>query len=117
MEFLALQPFVPSGNKYEESKELFKALGFTMQWDGGGYAGFSNGPCRFILQHYDKREFAENFMLTVNVPDVREFYNDLLKRNIPGQFGIRVTTPQQQPYGLEVNLIDLAGVCWHFVQG
>ena len=32
------------------------------------------------------------------------------------QFGIRMNKPVQQPYGLEVNIIDPAGVCWHFVQ-
>jgi hypothetical protein len=116
MEFLALRPFVPSGKKYDESKELFKSLGFTMLWDAGGYAGFANGPCKFILQHYDQPGFPENFMLTVNVSDVHEFYNDLLARNIPAQYGIRITAPVKQPYGLEVSLIDLAGVCWHFVQ-
>jgi hypothetical protein len=32
------------------------------------------------------------------------------------KFGIKLTKPIQQPYGKEVNIIDLAGVCWHFVE-
>jgi hypothetical protein len=26
-----------------------------------------------------------------------------------------MSEPADQPYGREVNMIDLAGVCWHFV--
>ena len=87
MKFLSLAPFVPSGSKYEELKQLFQELGFKVSWDEGGYAGFGADGCNFILQKFDRKEFAENF----------------------GQ----VT---QQPYGKEVNIIDIAGVCWHFIE-
>jgi hypothetical protein len=116
MEFLALQPFVPSGKKFKESKQLFQELGFEMLWDAGGYAGFANGPCKFILQDYDQPGFPENFMLTVNVSNVQEFYEEVLSKQLTEKFGIKIAAPKRQPYGLEVNIIDIAGVCWHFVQ-
>lgn len=37
VEFLSLEPFVPSGKDFESSKQLFEALGFTKTWDQGGY--------------------------------------------------------------------------------
>jgi hypothetical protein len=40
----------------------------------------------------------------------------VLAKKLPEKFGIRVAPPTQQPYGKEVNIIDLAGVCWHFVE-
>ena len=67
MKFLSLQPFVPSGSNFEASKQLFQELGFTIRWDGGNYVGFENNDCRFILQKFDNKEFAENFMVTVGV--------------------------------------------------
>ena len=33
MKFLSLEPFVPSGSNFESSKQLFVALGFTINWD------------------------------------------------------------------------------------
>lgn len=117
MKFLSLQPFVPSGNNMERSKELFLELGFTITWDAGSYVGFNRDNCSFILQQFDNRSFAENFMITVNITSAEEFYTDVIAKKLSEKFGIRVTPPAQQPYGKEVNIIDLAGVCWHFVEG
>lgn len=116
MKFLFLQPFVPSGPNFEKSKQLFVALGFRVNWEAPGMAGLQKDECRFILQHYDNREFAENFMLTVNIEDAAAFYRDVLDKGLPETFGIRINPPLSQPYGIEVNLIDIAGVCWHFIQ-
>jgi hypothetical protein len=116
MKFLSLAPFVPSGAKYDESKQLFQELGFTLNWDEGGYAGFGAEGCRFILQEFDRREFAENFMLTVRVSSVEEFRKMVLEKRLPERFGIRIGEITQQPYGREVNILDIAGVCWHFVE-
>ena len=116
MKFLSLAPFVPSGSKLEESKQFFQELGFTMNWDEGDYAGFGADGCRFILQKYDKKEFAENFMLTVRISGAEEFRDMVIDKKLPERFGIRIGKVTQQPYGKEVNIIDIAGVCWHFVE-
>jgi hypothetical protein len=116
MKFLSLQPFVPSGKDFKGSKEFFQQLGFTMNWDDGDYAGFEKDGCKFILQHFTDRSFAENFMLTVGITDVDEFRKDVIEKQLPEKYGIRIGEVSDQPYGKEVNIIDLAGVCWHFVQ-
>jgi hypothetical protein len=116
MKFLSLVPFVPSGSKYEESKQLFQELGFTLNWDSGGMAGFSADECNFILQKFEKKDFADNFMLSVRVTSAEEFRNIVLEKKLPERFGIRIGGVTQQPYGKEVNIIDIAGVCWHFVE-
>jgi hypothetical protein len=116
MKFLSLQPFVPSGAQYEQAKAFFQELGFTLTWDMGDYAGFKNDNCRFILQRYNNKTFAENFMLSVGVEDVAAFREEVLAKQLPEKYGIRVSDIIQQPYGKEVNVIDMAGVCWHFVQ-
>ena len=54
-------------------------------------------------------------MLTVNVDNVEEFRKSVIEKQIPEKFGIRIGEVSQQPYGKEVNIIDIAGVCWHFV--
>jgi len=116
MKFLALQPFIPSGSDFERSRQLFTELGFKVNWDAGDYIGFERDGCKFILQKFDNKEFAENFMISVQVDDVEAFWKEVNGKQLPEKFGIRVSPPAQMPYGKESNIIDLAGVCWHFVE-
>ena len=116
MKFFSLEPFVPSGSDYESSKQLFQELGFNMSWNAGGMAGFEKDGCRFILQNFNDKAFAENFMISVRIENAEEFFEEMTNKNLPDKFGIRISAPRQQPYGKEVNLVDMAGVCWHFVE-
>ena len=116
MQFLSLEPFIPSGNNFDASKNLFVELGFKINWDAGDYIGFEQDGCKFILQKYDNKAFAENLMINVKVDDVQAFRNSLMEKKLPENFGIRIGEITNQPYGMEVNLIDMAGVCWHFVE-
>jgi hypothetical protein len=116
MKFLSLEPFVPSGSNFAGSRQLFIDLGFGINWETEGYIGFQREGCRFILQHFEQVEFAQNFMLSVQVSSVDEFRNMVLEHGLPEKHGIRIGEIKQQPYGREVNIIDIAGVCWHFVE-
>jgi hypothetical protein len=116
MKFLSLEPFIPSGNDFDASKSFFQQLGFNINWDGGDYVGFERDGCKFILQKYDNVEFAQNLMLSVGVDNAAEFRQSVVEKNLPEKFGIRIGEVTQQPYGKEVNIIDIAGVCWHFVE-
>ena len=116
MKFLALQPFVPSGRDFDSSKKFFSDLGFDIRWDAGDYVAFDKDGCRFILQKFDNKEFAENFMITVNVTSAEEFRKMVLDKKLPETYGIRIGEVTEESYGKEVNIIDLAGVCWHFVE-
>jgi predicted lactoylglutathione lyase len=116
MKFISLEPFVPSGSDFESSKQLFLELGFHINWDAGDYIGFQRDDCKFILQKFNNKEFAENFMISVRISNAEEFWKLLNEKQLPQKFGIRIKEPTQQPYGKEVNIIDLAGVCWHFVE-
>ena len=116
MQFLSLEPFIPSGNNFDAAKNLFVELGFKINWDAGDYIGFEQDGCKFILQKYDNKAFAENLMINVKVDDVQAFRNSVMEKKLPEKFGIRIGEITNQPYGMEVNLIDMAGVCWHFVE-
>ncbi|WP_394990119.1 hypothetical protein [Emticicia sp.] len=116
MKFLSIEPFVPSGSNFEGSKQLFQELGFKINWDDGNFVGFERDGCKFILQSYDNIEFAQNLMLSVRVSNVEEFWKDVTEKQLPEKFGVRLGLPTKQPYGKEVILIDIAGVCWHFIE-
>lgn len=116
MHVYSIEAFIPSGSNMLLSKQLFQDLGFVMNWDQGDYAGFEKDGCKFILQNYDVKEFAENLMLSVGIDNVEEFRDFILQQKLVEKYGIRISDIHNQPYGKELNLVDLAGVCWHFVQ-
>ena len=116
MQFCSMEPFIPSGPDFIASKNLFLDLGFVINWENGGYIGFQNNDCRFILQQFDDRQFAGNLMVRVEVPDLEAFWEEADALDLPKKYGIRITRPTDFPHGREVNLIDIAGVCWHFAQ-
>jgi predicted lactoylglutathione lyase len=116
MKLISLEPFVPSGSNFEGSKQFFQELGFGINWDAGDYIGFEKDGCKFILQKFSNKEFAENFMISVKIDNAEEFWKEVTEKQLPQKFGIRIAKPTQMPYGKEVNIIDLAGVCWHFVE-
>jgi len=116
MKFISLSPFVPSGNDFEAAKQLFQELGFNITWDAGDYTGFQKDGCQFILQKFNNKDFAENFMISVLISDVDAFREEVVRKELPQKFGIRLGEPSDLPYGREVNIIDMAGVCWHFIQ-
>jgi hypothetical protein len=116
MKFLSLSPFVPSGSNFQASRQLFEALGFAVKWDTGDYAGLEKDACSFILQHFDNTAFAENLMISVRIDNAEAFWQEVMDKKLPEKFGIRLGKPTLQPYGKEVTIIDIAGVCWHFVE-
>jgi hypothetical protein len=117
MKFTSLEPFIPSGSNFEASKQFFQELGFKISWNAGDYIGFERDACKFILQKYDNKDFAENLMISVQVDNIEEFRKSVIDNKLPEKFGIRIGELTKQPYGKEVNVIDVAGVCWHFVEG
>jgi len=116
MQFLSLEPFIPSGTDFDGAKQFFQELGFSINWDAGNYIEFERDGCKFILQNYTNVEFAQNLMLNVRISNADEFWQEVTEKQLPEKFGIRLSKPTDQPYGREVNVIDLAGVCWHFVE-
>ena len=74
---LALLPFIPSGKRLRCQSSPFRYLGFEEVWENDGYAGFRNGDAQFILQKFDVKEFAENFMVRLNVKD----HDTCIRRN------------------------------------
>lgn len=111
---LSLAPFVPSGTEYEASRRLFAELGFSEVWEDEGYAGFRSGDAEFILQRFDNREFASNFMVKIVVADLDAWWNEVSAKQLERTYpGFRIKPPTEFPWGREVHFIDLAGVCWH----
>lgn len=117
VKFNGLQPFIPSGPNFEASKQLFLAIGFKINWEADEYIGFQRDNCGFILQNYNDKHFAENLMMRLIINDLDAFWQELSALDLTTKFGIKLKEPTVFPWGREVNMIDIAGVCWHIAQG
>lgn len=116
MKYNSIAAFVPSGKDFQKSKELFLELGFSIVRESKDFIGFENNGFSFILQNFDNKDFAENFMMSVKVDDLDEFWKKISAKDLPEKFGVKLKEPTNFPWGREVNLIDIAGVCWHFAE-
>jgi hypothetical protein len=112
-----LYPFVPSGPQFARSLEFFAAIGFEVQWQGDGLAGLRFGGASFLLQDIDVPEWQSNQMIVLEVDDLDLYWSELEAKDLPGTFpGVRLRPPTEFPWGREVHIIDLGGVCWHVRQ-
>lgn len=117
MKYNSIEAFVPSGADFKKSRELFLELDFVINWEFDDVIGFENSGCKFILQKNDDKPFAENFMMSIKVDDLDEFWQKISEKKLPEKFGVKLQEPKIFPWGREVNMIDIAGVCWHFAEG
>jgi hypothetical protein len=112
-----LYPFVPSGTQFEASLDFFAALGFEKEWQHDGLAGLRFGGAYFLLQDIHVPEWQSNQMITFEVTDLDAYWAELEAKDLPSRFpSVKLRPPTQFPWGRELHIIDLAGVCWHVRQ-
>lgn len=112
----SLYPFAPAGKDFERAIAFLGELGFQPQWRNGDVAGMRFGAAYFLLQNIDAPEWAEMQMITYEVPDLEAYWEILNAKDLTKTYGTRINPPKDFPWGREIHLIDLAGVCWHVRQ-
>lgn len=116
MKVLNIRAFVPSGKDYEKSKQFFQELGFNLTFNAPDFAIFEKDGREFFLQNYDQPGFTQHYMMAVDINNAEEFRNSVIEKKLPEKYGIKLWPIIEQPYGKEVNIADVAGVLWHFVE-
>jgi uncharacterized glyoxalase superfamily protein PhnB len=116
MTLTALKPFIPSGKDFATARRFFLDLGFSVNWEHGGYAELQLGSAVFILQDFDNPTMQENLMLLAKVDDLDAWWERIRGSGVLERYpGVRAKEPTVYSWGSrEVHLIDPAGVCWHF---
>lgn len=117
VDVIALRPFVPTSD-LETSLRFFGDLGFTTSRINDGLATVQLGPFSFLLQKFEARGFAANFMMQVMVNDLDGWWKRIAALDLGTTYAVKAPTPPAlQPWGLTVAyVVDPAGVLWHFVQ-
>ena len=112
------KPFVPS-NDYEISKEFYKCMGFTVNWDSEEVCEIdTNFGYRFLLLPRNHNNYAHSLMLHFMVNSAQEWYDHFLSIKLTEKFeGTKVAAPELMPWGLLITHVwDPAGVLLHFAE-
>jgi hypothetical protein len=111
-----IKAFVPALN-FEISKQFYLALGFEVPWSSEDLAYVRHGNTSFLLQSFTNPEFARNFQMHLLVESVDDWHAQVMAAGVMERFGVRVDTPQNQPWGMrDFPLFDPSGVLWRVAQ-
>lgn len=109
--------FVPTRD-LDVSAKFYEALGWKINWRVEGLAEIELGSVRLFLQKFYAKEWAENFMIYVEVDDAEAWHRRAASVVESGEFpGVRARPPKEEPHGALVTYVwDPCGVLLHFAQ-
>ncbi len=109
--------FVPTQD-LDVSRRFYEAVGWRCNWRVEGLAEMELADTRLYLQRFYAKEWAENFMIYLEVDDAAVWFEHLERIVASGEFpGVRVQPPRVEPYGARVTYAwDPCGVLLHFAQ-
>ncbi|MEM9776246.1 MAG: hypothetical protein AAF902_16835 [Chloroflexota bacterium] len=114
-----VKTFVPAKN-FQESFDFYTQLGWESKFraDDDGIAILELADCRFYLQNYYQKDWAENFMLHILVEDAQAWFEHASAVIESGKWAnARVNAPKEEDYGAIVTYVwDPSGVLLHFAQ-
>jgi len=109
-----LRTFLPAKN-YEIEKTFYSELGFTANYADESLTVFEIGDQSFYLQDYYIEEWANNFMMFLQVDDVDLWHEHLQSLDLESRYtGIKFAAPTDEHWGRVCRLITPSGVLWHF---
>ena len=111
-----IRPFIPAKD-LETSANFYEALGFEALFRDENLAIFEYEGAGFLLQNYYVKEWAENCMVQLIVPDLDAWFERTA--TLAADFGVREPLPpKMQDWGNRVAFVfDPAGVLLHVCQG
>lgn len=111
--------YVPAMN-FDDSLDFYQAIGWTLNWvgDARDYAELELGNSRFYLQNYYNRDWANNFMMLIDVDDAVAWHKHVANVIKGGNWKYaRLEKPSEQSFGaLVTHVWDPSGILLHFAQ-
>ena len=111
----SIRSFIEAKN-YKLSKQFYTELGFHIE-DIDSKMCFVRikEALSFYLQDYYVRDWVNNSMLFLEVENLDEFYDWILKKELPSKYKyVRITEIKNESWGREFFMHDPSGVLWHF---
>lgn len=111
-----IKVFVPAKD-FTQSMKYYTALGWKINWKDEGLAELELANCRFYLQNYYHKGWANNFMMYINVESAQEWFEHISKVLAEDTFkNARVNPPKEEDHAIVTYAWDPSGVLLHFAQ-
>jgi catechol 2,3-dioxygenase-like lactoylglutathione lyase family enzyme len=112
----AMRSFVGSKD-FDISRAFYGELGFEETLIDKNMSRFDQGTSSFYLQNYYQKDWLENTMLFLEVPDVQETYQQLQAAELDQKYpGVKTLPIKRESWGEVCFVIDPAGVLLQFGQ-
>lgn len=109
----SLRPFIGTKN-FELSRTFYRELGFEEVVLSPDMSLFQLENAAFYLQDYYNKDWVDNTMLFLEVPDVQEQLKRIQDLELPDNFpGTEVRPMREEPWGTVFYIIDPSGVLLH----
>lgn len=113
---LSIRPFIGAKN-YELSRSFYHDLGFEEHIISSDMSYFQLQEVGFYLQQAYVRDWIDNSMIFLEVDDVEQYWQELLRLDLPAKYeGARITPIRSEDWGKECFIHDPSGVLWHVGQ-
>jgi catechol 2,3-dioxygenase-like lactoylglutathione lyase family enzyme len=112
----ALRSFVGSKD-FDVSRAFYRDLGFEESVIDKNMSRFDLGTSSFYLQNYYQKDWLENTMLFLEVPDVQETFRQLQAAELDNKYaGVKTLPIKKENWGEVCFVLDPAGVLLQFGQ-
>ena len=109
-----IRAFVPA-KEFDIERSFYREIGFEERTYDDSLSVFSQGEFSFYLQNYYVKDWADNFMMFLEVDDVDQWFYFLKGLDLENKYdGIRFAEPVDEPWGRVCRLVTPTGVLWHF---
>jgi catechol 2,3-dioxygenase-like lactoylglutathione lyase family enzyme len=111
----SIRPFIGSKD-YQISRNFYQKLGFQEVVLTHNLSYFKiDDSFGFYLQDAYVKDWIDNSMLFVEVPQLEEFWEHLVSLDLPATFqSVRIVPIQYKDWGKECFIHDPSGILWHF---
>ncbi|WP_207766026.1 hypothetical protein [Solimonas fluminis] len=99
LETIELKAFLPAKD-FALCKQFYIDAGFTLSWSSEVMAQLHAGSATFLLQDFYVKEFAENLMMHLLVPDVEAWWRHISAQDLPGRYGVMLQPPEDRDWGI-----------------
>ena len=108
-----IRPFL-GAKDFDLSRAFYRKLGFREVMISPSLSAFHAEDVWFYLQDHYVKEWAENTMVFLEVPDLDDWFLALQRWNLPVEFpGTKLSSIREEDWGREFFLHDPAGNLWH----
>jgi catechol 2,3-dioxygenase-like lactoylglutathione lyase family enzyme len=116
IEINALRSFLGSKD-FSVSRAFYRELGFEELVISKDLSRFNLNTASFYLQNYNQKDWLENTMLFLQVPDIQETFRQLQAAGLDKKYaGVKTLPIKQESWGQVCFVIDPAGILLQFGQ-